>query len=362
MDDKVPKYLALKQQIGDWLQEGRYKADEQMLSENELAAMFGLSRQTVRQTIGELVNDGLLYRVQGKGTFVSRLRVRTAGDTPTIGMVTTYISDYIFPHIVRGAESELSRRGCGLLLSSTDNDKLKERDSLERMLSYPASGLIIEPTKSAQGNANMDLYIRLELEGIPFVMINERYSGLDCPCIRVDDEAGGYEAASHLISLGHRELAGFFKTDDIQGTMRMKGFMRACREKGIPLHPERLVLYSSEDKHEKPLEAASRLLTGDRRPTALVCYNDELAVRLVDAAAGLGLSVPGDLSLTGFDDSAYAVAGPVKLTSLTHPKAELGIKAAETLLGLIEGRPGEAKEFVYKPELVIRDSTAALEK
>ncbi|MBW7462342.1 GntR family transcriptional regulator, partial [Paenibacillus sepulcri] len=104
-----------------------------------------------------------------------------------------------------------------LLLASTDNEKNKERESLESMLQQQPSGLIIEPTKSAEGNPNLDYYLSLESRGIPFVMLNERYSDLDAPCLKVDDELGGFRAAEHLIRLGHRRIAGFFKTDDFQG-------------------------------------------------------------------------------------------------------------------------------------------------
>ncbi|MGN7453399.1 GntR family transcriptional regulator [Paenibacillus pasadenensis] len=361
MEDRQPKYRLLKQQIEGWLRAEKYRADEQLPSENELAAQFGLSRQTVRQTIGELVSEGLLYRVHGKGTFASPSARPGAGGGTAVGMITTYISDYIFPHIVRGAEAELRSRGCGLLLSSTDNSKQAERQGLERMLAHPVKGLIVEPTRSAQGNTNLDLYVRLQLDGIPLVMINERYPDLDCPCVKVDDEAGGYAAAAHLLRLGHTRLAGLFKTDDMQGTRRLQGMLRACREHGLTPEPDRLVLYASEDKASKPAAAAKRLLElpQGERPTALVCYNDELAVQLVDLASGLGLSVPDELSVVGFDDSQLALAGSVKLTTLSHPKSELGARAARLLLDLADGQPAPPQEqLIYAPELIERGSTA----
>lgn len=360
-----PKYMMLKQEILSWIASGQIRPDEQMPSEHEIAARYGLSRQTVRQALGELEKEGWLYRVQGKGTFVAQPqpKVQAARDIRMIAMVTTYISDYIFPHIVRGAESALRSRGYSLTLSSTDNDKEKERENLKQLLDQPFDGYIIEPTKSAQGNPNLDLYLMLQSRGKPFVMINERYPELFCPCLKMDDETGAYMATRHLIELGHTNIAGFFKIDDLQGANRMKGFVRAFREFGLPLRPNTITPYTTETARTAPLEAAHALLNQEpgSRPTGFVCYNDELAVHLLEVPRTLGLSVPDDLSVVGFDDSSLAVATEVKLTSIIHPKSEMGMAAANLLLDIIEGQKSlNQQEIIYVPELVVRESTRAL--
>ena len=356
-----PKYLRLKQEILSWIHSGRLKPNDQIPSEHEIAEMFQVSRQTVRQTLGELEQEGWLHRIQGKGTFVSSPDLHRGPNLQTIGILTTYISDYIFPSIVRGAESALRKRGYRLLLASTDNDKAKERECLQMMMSHPLSGLIIEPTKSAEGNPNVNYYLALEYRNIPYVMINERYPGMDCACIKVDDEAGCFAATEHLIRLGHRRLAGFFKMDDLQGVYRFKGFLRAHREYQIPLMPDLMVHYRTEEKNVKPYECALSMLQRDDRPTAFVCYNDELAVQLLEAIRHVGLNVPQDVSIVGFDDSPLATATEVKLTTVTHPKAEMGSQAAEMLLDFIEKRRADQPEMVvHKPELVVRGSTGKI--
>ncbi|MCZ8515623.1 GntR family transcriptional regulator [Paenibacillus filicis] len=359
----MPKYLQLKQEILGWFHSGKLKPNDQMPTENEIAETFGMSRQTVRQTFGELEQEGWLQRVQGRGTFVSTPHGRKTPELQTVGIITTYISDYIFPHIVRGAEAVLRERGYRLLLSSTDNDKQREQESLRLMMSQPLSGLIIEPTRSAEGNPNLSYYLSLDYHQIPYLMINERYAELDCPYVKVNDEAGGYRAAEHLIKLGHRRIAGFFKMDDLQGVHRLKGFMRAHRDMRVPLQPETVVHYMTDDKQTKPFEAALAMLADADpavRPTAFVCYNDELAVRLLEAVRQSGLSVPQDISVVGFDDSSLAVATEVKLTTLTHPKTGMGAQAAERLIGMIEGQRPPEEGLVFEPELIVRESTRRL--
>ena len=356
-EKSMPKYLQLKQEILAWIQSGKLSPNEKIPTEHEIANQFQLSRHTVRQALGELENEGWLYKIQGSGTFVSKPNSIGKQEVKTVAILTTYISDYIFPHIVRGAEETLREKGYRLLLASTNNDKEKERSHLETMIQQPLSGLIIEPTKSAQGNPNLSYYLALNNLHIPYVMINERYLEMSCPVIKMDDEKGGYLLTEHLIQLGHRRIAGFFKTDDLQGTNRLKGFIRAHQEYNLPLSSEHLIVYTTEEKETKPLEIARSFLRQGRgeRVTAIVCYNDELAIKILEVIRQLGLHVPDDISIVGFDDSTFATATEVKLTTIRHPKVDMGIKAAETLIQMLE-KNGEVQDIVYQPELIVRDS------
>lgn len=354
---KIPKYLQLKNELLTWLESGKLSPGKQFPSENEIAEQFGLSRQTVRQTFGELEKDGWLERIQGKGTFARDPRRFEGEQVKTIGIITTYISDYIFPHIVRGAEAELRSRGYRLLLSSTDNNKEKERDSLQLMMSQPLSGLIIEPTKSAEGNPNLGFFLGLQEKAIPYLMINEKYRELECTCLKVNDEAGGYKAVEHLLRNGHRSVAGFFKSDDLQGVNRLKGFLSAHRDHGITVASNRVITYTTEQKSDIPYREAVKMLSASKeeRPTAFVCYNDQLAVVLMEAAIRCGIRIPEDLSIVGFDDSSLAVALGTKLTTLTHPKTLMGEIAARQLIGMIE-QGNVYEDTVFEPELIERGS------
>lgn len=362
LKESGPKYLQLKEEMLTWVISERWKPDEQIPTEHEIASLYNMSRQTVRQAIGELVKEGWLYRVQGRGTFVKHKLLNATDTTQTIGMITTYISDYIFPDIVRATEAVLRENGFRLLLSSTDNNKRKEKESIDMLLSAPLSGLIIEPTKSAGVNENLNSFLAMELQHIPYLMINESYPELNCPVIKVDDVQGGFMAAEHLIQLGHRAIAGFFKTDDLQGVNRMKGFIEAHRVRQVSLQPQMLHRYTTEEKDSTPVDAALNLLrASSTRPTAMVCYNDELAFKMLHMARREGLCVPEDLSIVGYDDSSLAAAAEVKLTTLSHPKAEMGRLAAEKLISMIrtKGKPTskEIGNHIFKPELIIRNST-----
>ncbi|PKR84574.1 GntR family transcriptional regulator [Heyndrickxia camelliae] len=356
----VVKYKQVKEQIKSWIQEGQIKPNQKIKSENELVEEFEVSRHTIRQALGELVNEGWLYREQGRGTFCKDQSHRKKQIDRTIGIITTSISDYIFPSIIRGIESYLSEKGYNLLLASTNNNTDREKKCLENILSKKLDGLIVEPTKSALYNPNLNTYFSLEKNNIPYVMINAFYSELQPASITVDDELGGFLAAEHLIKLGHKQIAGIFKSDDMQGMNRMKGFIRAHREYNVHIQPGMIISYNTEEKNTKPQLEASRLLHLKDRPTAFFCYNDEIAIAVLDTIRENSLKVPEDVSIVGFDDSQLSVASEVKLTTLTHPQMEMGIQAAKMIVDAIENEKITVQEqpVIYQPQLIIRNSTA----
>jgi GntR family transcriptional regulator, arabinose operon transcriptional repressor len=372
------KYNMVKEKIIDWITSGKVKPGEKIYSENELVKMFGVSRHTVRQAVGDLVHEGWLYREQGAGTFCSLNRMEQlleqtnsqieapiqppSTNGKNIGVITTYISDYIFPSIIKGIESYLTSQGYSLTFSCTDNDVEKEKQCLQTMLNRNIDGLIVEPTKSSNYNPNINYYLELEQNNIPYLMINQFYSQLMPPHIIMDDEHGGFIATEHLIHLGHEKIVGLFKTDDLQGVNRMQGFIRAFRENDLSFFPEMVITFTTEDVDSKLLERLENLFTAGTMPTAIVCYNDQLALKVLNMLRRHGLTVPEDVSIVGYDDSFLAEATDVKLTTVSHPKMEMGIEAAKWIVSAVEKRGNNPQSTVYEPELVIRNSTAALVK
>jgi GntR family transcriptional regulator of arabinose operon len=354
------KYLFIKQEIKSWILSGKLKAHDQLKTEVELAQSFNISRQTVRKAIGELVNEGRLYRVQGKGTFVTNWVKSMPSDTRNIGMITTYLFNYIFPNIINGVEEVLHKKEYGIFVSSTNNDFDKEREVLESFLSKPLQGLIIEPTLCALPNPNIDYYLTLEERGIPYVMTNANYPQIGAPTLRLNDEKGAFMAVEHLAGLGHRRIAGIFHCEILQGIRRMNGFINAMKYCGLSLKSQWVGSYNVIKKDEQiPVLIRTMFdLPASERPTAIVCFNDDLAVSMLDYFRSMGISIPDDLSIVSFDDSSLATATEVKLTTIAHPKEALGRAAAVMLLDAIEKRLSGLEDIVFEPKLIIRNSTA----
>ena len=350
------KYQAVAQSLRRDIAAGIFQDGQTLLTEEELKRKFSVSRQTIRQAIALLEADGLVVRRRGSGTYVTH-GPRKHGGALNVGVITTYITDYIFPSIVRGIESVLSTEGCIMSLSATYNHTDHERALLRRFLDSPVDGLIIEGTRTAMPNPNIPLYEELRERNIPYVFINGYYPQLPRNIhIVTDDEAGGRQAVELLVSKGHTRIGGIFKSDDMQGHLRYQGFAAALHAFGLPVPEERVCWFATESKKHflEDAQGAAFLDALPRATDALVCYNDEIALMLLERLEQRHLSVPKDLSLVSFDNSAYAGICTPKLTSLSHPKEQFGRIAAEKLMRMMQGNKEESAVLPW--ELVQRES------
>lgn len=348
----TPKYYRLKEYLKEQMKRGAIAPGNQLPSENMLVDQFKISRHTVRKALDDLEHEGLIYREQGRGTFCA---YPAAAKGQTVAVVTTYISEYIFPAVIRGIEEVLSAAGCLLLLASTGNAKSKEATCLENLLQQKIAGLIIEPTQSARENENLAYYRELENRGIPYLMLHAYYPELDPAYIIQDDEKGGYLVTQHLIRLGHRRIAGLFKADDLQGVKRRAGYLKALQEHEIEPVPALIGAYETEELYSYPDQFARKILKETPPPTAMVCYNDQVALFVLEALREKGVKVPEEFSLISFDDSSLAVASEVKLSGIKHPKVTMGRQAARLILDMIKDKTYKPR-FVFQPELILRAS------
>lgn len=220
---------------------GNIQIGEKLPSENELSARYQVSRQTVRKALSILENAGYIYAEHGRGTFCSDL-VRHSGRSKNIAVVTTYLSDYIFPRVIKGIDSVLTEAGYSIILKNTKNSISQEAKCLEELLQKDIDGLIIEPSKSQIYCRHLNLYQKLDDYHIPYVFIQGCFSKMrEKPQVLMDDCKGGYLITKYLIETGHKDIAGIFKADDIQGQNRHKGYAMALQEAGMRYDPDKVL-------------------------------------------------------------------------------------------------------------------------
>ncbi len=361
MSDSEKKYVVLMADLKDQILSGQIKPGDKIPSENQLASSYKISRHTVRKALAILENEGYLSAEHGRGTFCSE-RMRHQKNSKNIAVITTYISDYIFPRLIQGMDRVLTDKGYSIILKNTGNSRQKEAQCLEDILTKDVDGLIIEPSKSQIVCRNMHLYERLDKYQIPYIFIQGSYPQMKHkPTILLDDVRGMYLAVSYLIGLGHRRIVGIFKADDSQGEQRHKGYIQALQEAGISYDPELVIWFHTEDRKVKPSVMLKLMLSEGKRVDAVACYNDQIAVEVIHALTEYGCRVPEDISVTGYDNSVMSYSGTLSLTTVAHPQETMGEMAAELLLEQIQGIPEEDSKVsrLIEPELVIRDSCKA---
>ena len=344
------KYQILAAELQAEITKGTFS--DKLPTEMELADIYRVSRQTVRQALEQLVERGLIEKRQGSGSQVLK-RARTRGED-RIAIVTSYVNDYIFPSVLQDIQAILTAEGYSTLIFSTQNKVTRERSILQDLLHQPVGGLIVEGSKTALPSPNMDLYEKLDRAGIPVVFLHGTYRALPgALCVSDDNYGGGYLLARHLIGKGHTKIAGIFKSDDIQGHQRYLGFLSAMRDAGLSIPDERVYWYTTEERRYLLDYGPTDLLDHFRQfylrdCPAVFCYNDEIADRLIRYLLSLGLRVPGDVAVVSFDNSYYSDLCPVRITSLAHQVGKLGGIAARLLLDHIEGRTCQSQSISWR--------------
>ena len=323
------KQTAVMTHIMEDIQSGRYADGSRMPTEAEYSELFRVSRQTVRKALAALEAQGVIRRVQGSGSYVNHPSQRRR-KTGQIAVICTYISEYIFPSILRGIEQVTKENDYQLLMNSTNNSIASERAILSKLRDNPPDGIIVEGTKTALPNPNREFYHSLAENGVPIVFINSYYPdivGDNVIHIVADDYSGGFTATQALIRNGHRNICGIFKSDDTQGTNRYSGYMDAIVRMGASVRDNNVIWFSTETK--------DFLMGIDRSCTAVVCYNDQIAATVLRF-----FETNGDYAVravASFDRALPIDSNILSFVSYPHPKEKMGRVAAEKLFRMIAG-------------------------
>ena len=216
----------------------------------------------------------------------------------------------------------------------------------------------LELARPAVERALKDLgdHYAFDQRGIRLVFINGTYPELsNIPSVLADNYGGGKLLVAHLHRKGHQDIAGIFKIDDIQGTLRYAGYAEALRDLGLPMEDGQICWYNTEARKSFHSEAfLDSILDGFSGCSALVCYNDEVAIRVVTHLKKRGVRIPEEMAVVSFDNSQYSELAPVRLTSLSHGSRNLGELAASLMLRLLQGE--DCQSEVVPWQLIEKDS------
>lgn len=365
-----PAYLQIEQQLLSWLARNQYGRGDRIPTEHELMKMFSVSRTTIRKTLEILEARGLISRSRGSGTYYtgkSLLESPGKGRGKLLGLVNYFSMDYIYTEIIRGIEDEAGREGYSLIIANSNKNDDRQMDSIRRLMEQGVEGLIIEPKRSLQIEDEKAIaHSILENISIPIVTTHWGIAEKSVSTVTLDDVHAGRRAGRYLLENGHRDIAYIYKEDIQSGLDRLEGFRSALEAGGIALGEDRLFAYNEEDELHDALQGyiqTRKIFSAEgKHPTALFYFNDNLAVQGYRALAELGLRVPEDVSVLGFDDhnSASIVSPP--LTTFEHPKYDLGRWGAKILIDEIR-KEGSALpvKLLFEPRLIVRGSVRQID-
>ncbi len=342
---------------------------------HDLADSLGLSTTTVWRALNDQsrISAKTRQRVMDEAARLNYrpslvARALSSGKTQTLGVVLPSVANPTFAGLVQAVEDVAFERGYNVLLCNTGFDLVKERKQIELLVRRQVEGVVIVPyfKRTTEEDAHL---LDLKNQGIPIVAMHHGMPDMPIPQIVPDNRRGAFDATSHLIKLGHKRLA-FIHTGLSQRFIpvyeRYEGFKQAMLEYG--LNPARETQVGPLDAHFPAPGLASNvqadlvreLVSGKSGATALVAPSDLLAARVMHQLQALGLNVPEDVAISGFDDSPLASLSTPGLTSVRPALNQIGRRAAERLFELLEAGKAslEKPELQSMPcELIVRGST-----
>jgi LacI family transcriptional regulator len=336
----------------------------------EVAAAAGVSVTTVSHVLNNTPNtqvrtetrERVVATAKRLGYRPSRLaRGLRTRRTQTLGLVGDSIATTPYAgQMIRGAQQAAQERGRSIVLFNTEADPSEEDRDLRTLLGYEVEGIIYATMY------HRVVSIPSILEDVPLVLLDAESPGSDAPSVVPDEVQGGCTATQELIDHGHRRVGFITNVDDVPATSgRLEGYRKALRAAKIRV--DATLVVSNESETWGGYRAARQLLERESRPTALFAYNDRMAMGAYRAAAELGLRIPADLSIVGFDDQQLITRGLYpELTSVSLPHYAMGYWAAANLCDRLDSASSESESpaapatpLLMECPLVRRDSVQA---
>lgn len=330
-------------------------------SVKDVAAAAGVSLGTVSNVLNrpERVKPETRARVERAMADLGFVRNESArqlraGTSRTLGYVMLDATNPFFTDVAQGIELAAEAADLSLFLCNSNNSSRREDAHVARLIQQRVQGILVTPV-----NPYSPALEAASQQRLPLVLVDRARRDNAFCSVSVDDVLGGWLAVRHLIDRGHRRMAFIGGSMELgQVRERLEGATKAWQESGLPLE-DLVVLETADLSVREGLGAGQRLVGLPAPPTAAFCANDMLALGLLQQSITLGLRVPDDLAIIGFDDIDFAGAAAVPLSSVRQPRMDLGRAAARLLLAETSEADHEHQQLVFTPEVVGRVSTAS---
>jgi GntR family transcriptional regulator of arabinose operon len=337
--------------------QGRYGPGDPLPSERELCSSEGLSRTTVRRAIQQLVEEGLVYRVPGSGTYVRQQQpaAPSASAHEAIGLILPSLANPYFGELATAIERECTRSGYQLMLGQSELSGRSEGPYLQR---YAENGAVRGVITIASDHALPEgSYEQLARARKPFLFVVRHAERLAADSVSTDHVGGARALMQLLIDQGHRRIA-YIGQASTPIQRHYRGYREALREAGIPEDPALRVEVDATPLDMVGELGVGQLLARGAPFTAIFAQIDSVAIGVLRALRAAGLRAPHDVSVVGFDNIPSAAHLDPPLTTVDHTVQEIGRLAVLLLQDRIVGRyDGPARRVIIQPRLIVRASS-----
>ncbi|ULL15324.1 GntR family transcriptional regulator [Paenibacillus sp. H1-7] len=370
---RTPLYKQIREYVLDNIIRMSWLPDERIPSENELAARFRVSRITIKNALSALMEEGIIYRIQGKGSFVAKDK---SGEVPVYssspsGRLVAYLmprlDNRFTARLLNGIENQLAEEGYHLLFSETGDSQEAEKELMTRMVQLHVKGVIIYPSHGQTYNEEI---LKLILNGFPVVVVDRYLKGVETNYVSSDHSEGAFDACSHLIQLGHRRI-GFVSTKP-EGTTsiedRLNGYERGLFEYSILIDRHmRLMnldrkkvnmIYTEGMGDTDSKEQIKLFLRNNPDITALLAVNTAVGLTLMEAVKEMSIRIPEDLSVVFLDDYELSSFTAIPPTCVSQEEYSVGREAVKLLVSIMENPRQKRRKVVVPTRLIVRASTA----
>ncbi|QHE72900.1 LacI family DNA-binding transcriptional regulator (plasmid) [Rhodococcus sp. ZPP] len=273
---------------------------------------------------------------------------------PTIGLVVPELSNQFFALLAEGVEQVAAAYGVLVVLCAPEATDGAESLNGRLLRSQRLNGIIYLSGASTSPTSLLEL-TRLG----PIVLVDEQVPGFDVPAVVSNNRRGAREVAQHVLEAGHRNIAVIGGPEGLwTAQQRLAGYREALAAAGID--PDSVPVFCGNYRQNSGTELAAKALSGpsEKRPTALLCANDLMAIGVLEYCRTEGIQVPEELSVVGFDDLPLVSLLTPRLTTVRQPARDMGERAARVLFDLIDGKDDLETPQPFPALLQIRDSVA----
>ncbi|MDO8589014.1 MAG: GntR family transcriptional regulator [Armatimonadota bacterium] len=361
-----PLYLDVADNLRSQITCGQYKPGDHLPPERELVVQFSCSRATIRLAVDRLIAQKLVERRPKRGVVVRSAQGEGEVDRPpkmddTVSIVLPSASWHTNAmRVLRACQSALYQNSYYAIVCDSGYENLaegmhREAEHVESMMAKGVPGMVLWP---AHQQYDIEVFRRAQNAGLTIVLVDREIPGLECDYVGVDNADGAFQATLHLISHGHKRIGHI--THLVQPTslkLRIEGYRRALESAGLE-YDDRLLIAAWPHQDTEQLETALRqMMCLQDPPTAVFCATDHLAGVTIAKLQYLGVMIPRDIAIVGFDDDLFAKWSVAPLTTVAQPFEAIGEEAVRLLMArLRHGLVGPPKRIILPTKLIIRQS------